>query len=113
MDAAAGKIDDGAVTGTGSGSDEVDAVPGLSPDPPDGPRLGSPGWFTLEVDGELFAVGPDGRGGTSYSWLSGPNEGYGYGESPAGPDRSLAEHRASIRGFLAQIDPATGYIGPD
>ena len=61
MDAAAGKIDDGAVTGTGSGSDGVDAVPGLPPDPPDGPRPGSPGWSTLEVDGGLFAVSPDGQ----------------------------------------------------
>jgi hypothetical protein len=64
--------------------------------------------ITLEVDGELFAVRPDGRGGTSYTWLSGPNEGYGYGESPAAA--SLDEYRASIRAFLAQINPATGYL---
>lgn len=64
---------------------------------------------TLEVDGELFEVRPDRRGGTSYTWLSGPNEGYGYGESPTA-DRSPDEHRASIRAFLAHINPATGYL---
>jgi predicted ester cyclase len=75
---------------------------------PGGDAAGA-GSVTLEVDGELFAVRPDGRGGTGYTWLSGPNEGYGFGESPA-RDRSPDEHRASIRAFLAQIDPATGYL---
>jgi hypothetical protein len=81
-----------------------DAVPGVAPDP-----AGSVPAVTLEVDGELFAVRPDRRGGTRYTWLTGPNAGYGYGESPT-PDRSAEEHRRSIRGFLAQIDPATGYL---
>lgn len=67
---------------------------------------------TLEVDGELFAVRRAGDGGTSYDWLSGPNDGYGFGSS-ATPDRSMEAHRRSIRTFLAQIDPATGYIGDD
>jgi hypothetical protein len=30
-----------------------------------------------EVDGELFAIRPDEQGGTDYTWLSGPNNGYG------------------------------------
>jgi hypothetical protein len=66
--------------------------------------------FRLDVDGELFAVREDGHGGTAYDWLNGPNDGYGFGSS-ASPTRSAHEHRATIRTFLAQIDPRTGYIG--
>ena len=43
---------------------------------------------------------------------NGPNEGYGFGTSPA-PDRSMDEHRGSVRAFLAMIDPTTGYIEDD
>jgi hypothetical protein len=66
--------------------------------------------FTLEVDGELFAVRRAWDGGTAYDWVSGPNKGYGFGSSET-PSRSAEEHRNSIRTFLDQIDPATGYIG--
>ena len=70
--------------------------------------------FTLEVDGERFAIrrAAWGQGGTAYDWLSGPHEGYGFGSS-ATPDRPMEEHRESIRSFLAMIDPDTGYIGDD
>jgi hypothetical protein len=68
--------------------------------------------FTLDVDGELFAIRQAGHGGTAYDWLSGPNEGYGFG-STGTPNRSVEEHRESIRTFLAMIDPNTGYIGDD
>jgi hypothetical protein len=67
---------------------------------------------TLEVDGELFALSASKDGGTHYAWLSGPNEDYGFSTS-APPNVPLEEHRESIRVFLAQIDPATGYIGDD
>jgi hypothetical protein len=72
---------------------------------------GSPGpvLFTLDVDGEWFAVRRAGDGGTGYDWLSGPNEGYGFGSSGP-PNRPAEEHRDSIRVFLAMIDPDTGYI---
>jgi predicted ester cyclase len=63
---------------------------------------------TLEVDGELFSVRPE-RDGTGYTWLSGPHDGYGFSESPTA-DRSPEEHRDRIRAFLAQINPATGYL---
>jgi hypothetical protein len=67
----------------------------------------------LEVDGEVFSVSVD-RGGTHYEWMSGPNPGYGF---TVGPTRarpmSLDEHRALARDFLAQVDPATGYIEDD
>ena len=63
--------------------------------------------YALEVDGQVFAVRSH-DDGTDYDWVSGPNEGYGFGTSarnmPAG------WHRESIRDFLGIIDPATGYI---
>ena len=68
--------------------------------------------FTLDVDGERFAIRRAGDGGTACDWLSGPNKGYGFGSSGP-PNRSLEEHRESIRAFLAMIDPDTGYIGDD
>ena len=68
--------------------------------------------FTLDVDGERFAIRRAGDGGTAYDWLSGPNKGYGFGSSGT-PNRSVEEHRESISAFLAMIDPNTGYIGDD
>jgi hypothetical protein len=70
--------------------------------------------FTLDVDGERFAIrrAAWGQAGTYYDWLSGPNEGYGFGSSMT-PDRPAEEHREHIRVFLAMIDPGTGYIGDD
>ena len=73
----------------------------------DGPVLS-----TIDVDGELFALRRAADGGTAYDWLSGPNEGYGFGISGP-PHPSPEEHRDHIRAFLSMIDPATGYIGDD
>jgi hypothetical protein len=64
--------------------------------------------FTLDVDGERFAISRAGDGGAAYDWLNGPDEGCGFGSSWA-PDRSVEEHRESIRAFLAMIDPNTGH----
>jgi hypothetical protein len=83
------------------------AVPGVYRGPAGRP---GPVLFRLDVDGELFAGREGGDGGTAYDWLSGPNDGYGFGSSGS-PTRSAAEHRDTIRTFLAQIDPTTGYIG--
>jgi hypothetical protein len=86
-------------------------------DPPAVPAVyrgaeGRPGpvLFTLDVNGERFAIRQAGDGGTAYDWLSGPNEGYGFASSGT-PNRSMEEHQESIRVFLAMIDPNTGYIG--
>lgn len=68
--------------------------------------------FTLDIDGERFAVRRDGGGGTAYDWVSGRNRGYGFASSGT-PNRSMEEHRQGIRAFLAMIDPSTGYIGDD
>jgi len=79
--------------------------------------------FTLVVDGQTFAVAEDAEhpGSVQYSWLSGPNPGYGFASGVAGgalaggassgsglPDRATAE--SQIRLFLAAVDPATGYL---
>jgi hypothetical protein len=85
---------------------DPEAVPGVAPETEMGSDAPS---LTLEVDGEVFAVGPDKRGGTGYTWLSGPNPGYGFGVSPT-QDLSLDEHRQNVRDFLAGIDPATGHL---
>lgn len=66
--------------------------------------------FRIVVDGETFDV--DKRDGTNdLTWVSGPNAGYGFsiGRSDGGT-LSQDEARAEIRGFLAEIDPATGYL---
>ncbi len=83
------------------------AAPGLSPS---SAAAGEPA-STLDVDGEVFELRPDGLGGTHYAWTSGPNPGYGFTMSPTA--ESGEEHRDNIRGFLSMIDPATGYIGDD
>ena len=96
----------------------VDRSPGGDgDDPPAVPAVyrgteGRPGpvLFTLEVDGERFTIRRTRDGGTGYDWLSGPNEGYGFGSSGP-PNRSVEEHRESIRAFLAMIDPNTSHIG--
>jgi hypothetical protein len=79
------------------------AVPGIAPDGDAAPAA------YLECDGERFELRADPAGGTQYTWLSGPNPGYGFGASPTTGD--VEQHRANIRGFLAMIDPRTGYIG--
>jgi hypothetical protein len=92
-----------------NGAGDREAVPGLAPateEPPDTPSL------TVEVDGETFALRPNTFGGTDYTWLSGPNPGYGFGVSPT-PDLSLDEHTENIRDFLSLVDPTTGYIEDD
>jgi hypothetical protein len=83
----------------------ADAVPAVAPlEPTHGPAS------MIDIDGEAFEFRPDGRGGTHYVWLSGPNDGYGFSVSPT-EGCSLDDHRGFIRGFLEQIDPATGFIG--
>ena len=92
----------------GDGAREADpeAVPGLRPETKGAADL------TLEVAGEMFALRPNEFGGTDYTWLSGPNPGYGFGVGPTS-NLSLDEHRENICDFLAIGDPATGYIEDD
>jgi hypothetical protein len=67
----------------------------------------------VEVDGEVFDVVAhrDRPGQYDFAWLSGPNPGYGFSsESSDGRGMSHADLQASIRNFLAQVDPGSGYI---
>jgi hypothetical protein len=68
----------------------------------------------LQVDGELFSIiqRPGEPGVYDFTWLSGPNPGYGFtmGTSDRGPLSTKTLEEAA-RGFLAEIDPETGYLG--
>lgn len=67
----------------------------------------------FEVDGERFEVAARaGKPGQyDFTWLSGPNPGYGFSSASSdGSDRTAEDLEESIRVFLAQVDPATGYI---
>jgi hypothetical protein len=92
---------------TGSDNEEWAAVPAVDPFS----MTDDVAATTLEVDGEVFELRPDGFGGTHYNWITGPNPGYGFSTSPT-PDL-FEQHRASIRNFLSMVDPATGYIEDD
>lgn len=92
-----------------NGDGDREAVPGLHSDTEGAADVAS---VTLDVDGETFALRPNEFGGTDYTWLSGPDPGYGFGVSPT-PNLSLDEHTANIRDFLAIVDPTTGHIEDD
>jgi hypothetical protein len=67
----------------------------------------------VEVDGEVFevVVRSDGSGHYDFTWMSGPNPGYGFTSKPSGGSAMTpADLEQSIRSFLTQIDPTTGYI---
>ncbi len=67
----------------------------------------------VEVDGEVFDVAAecDRPGQYHYTWVSGPSPGYGFSVGNSdGHAVSNADIEADIRNFLAQVDPATGYI---
>lgn len=65
----------------------------------------------LTVGGETFAVRRrDGDGTIDYDWVSGPNDGYGFNSFRGKGPCSREQHVVAIREFLAEIDPATGYL---
>ncbi|MDQ0933885.1 hypothetical protein [Streptomyces turgidiscabies] len=69
--------------------------------------------WRMSVDGEEFEVSrPDDSPGSYHlTWLTGPDPQYGFGFSahpPVPVERAQLEE--SIRDFLAQVDPETGYI---
>lgn len=111
MDASFPTAQDGHVKAIypGDGDGDPEAVPGVVPESESEADAPS---FVLDVDGEVFALRLTSQGGTDYTWLSGPNPGYGFSQSPT-PNMSLDEHQENIRNFLAQIDPSTGYIEDD
>ena len=101
----------------GDDDEHFAAMPRVYRDPKRQPDPDSIRTFTLEVDGEQFAVrlvvGP-------CDWLHG--HGLHVAERPqqgirvrhrGPPNPSLEEHRQRIREFLAMVDPTTGYIEDD
>ena len=65
------------------------------------------------VEGEMFEFTVR-RGGIRFSWITGPNPGYGFGSSwPDDVPPTEARIRRMIADFLSQIDPETGYISDD
>lgn len=71
-----------------------DAVPGV-----DRSSRSSPVLFTVDVDGETFAVRRALDGGTDYECISNPTLDRGFGTSDA-PERSEDEHRSDLLEFL-------------
>ena len=70
----------------------------------------------LTVDGEVFDVAydPEQPGAYHYIRLTGPAPGYGFSTRRSDHVRSTrAEHVERIQGFLAEIDPTTGYLWDD
>lgn len=65
----------------------------------------------LTVDGEDFEVTELAPGEYGFAWLSGPNPGYGFviATTPRGP-LDPGRWEGEIRGFLAEVDPESGYL---
>lgn len=93
------------------------ALPRVYRDPEGQPTPSHETALALEVDGERFDIRvvtdpATGCTDAAYTWLSGPNEGYGF--SVSGPwDPSPEAHRQNVRDFLAMVDPTTGFIEDD
>ena len=86
------------------------AWPGIDTEPMDV----APDYQQLIVNGEVFDVryDPEQPGAYHFAWVTGPNPGYGFtsrfsSDDTRQPRQVLID---SITGFLAQVDPQTGYI---
>ncbi|MGN6243529.1 MAG: hypothetical protein ACTHQ3_07620 [Motilibacteraceae bacterium] len=65
----------------------------------------------LVVDGQTFELTHRGEGRHDLTWLSGPNPGYGFTSQTSTRDPLTREQlEQQVRDFLAEIDPATGYL---
>ncbi|WP_329343094.1 hypothetical protein OG866_42215 [Streptomyces sp. NBC_00663] len=54
---------------------------------------------------------PEGSGSYEFTWLSGPNPGYGFAtQVHGGATLSVPELEQEAREFLALVDPHTGHI---
>jgi hypothetical protein len=69
----------------------------------------------IDVAGERFEIKRDASGRLDITWVSGPNKNYGFSMMEVGNssghsigNRSTVE--SEIRSFLADIDPATGFL---
>jgi hypothetical protein len=71
------------------------------------------GALRLRYGSETFAIreDPDHPGCWHYSWVSGPNPGYGFTQARSdGLQPTPTDHRAAVRGFLSSVNPETGYL---
>lgn len=76
-------------------STSADAVPGVDR------RSRRPAvLFTVEVDGERFAIRRSVDGGTDYERLTGTDQGWATSDSPDRPDDA---HVADLRAFLRDL----------
>ncbi|MEH0935478.1 hypothetical protein [Micromonospora psammae] len=88
----------------------IEPTPGVVPEHLRIRYTGEP--IMLTVDGQQFRVRvrAEDPGTYDFDWLSGPHD-YGFGLSRSGDHAmSLPEMEEAVRDFLAQIDPATGYL---
>ena len=71
--------------------------------------------FETQVEGETWIVRQrtDEPGMYDVDWVSGPNEGYGFGWSGPSVQRSRAQLNQDIRQFLAEFDPKIGFRPTD
>ncbi|VXB06828.1 conserved hypothetical protein [Citricoccus sp. K5] len=66
------------------------------------------------VDGETFLVRRRDLRTYDYDWVTGPHARYGFTTgSSAEVTRFSEHHEEAIRGFLAGIDPNTGFLYDD
>jgi hypothetical protein len=87
------------------------------PEPVLAPKHARPGHakddpIMMIVDGQDFRIRERAEkpGEYDFDWLSGPHD-YGFGITRAdGSAMTLPEMEEAIRNFLAEIDPATGYL---
>ncbi|MFV2116153.1 hypothetical protein ACFHW0_27980 [Micromonospora sp. LOL_025] len=84
--------------------------PGLAPEHTR-PRYAPVDPIVVTVDGQDFRVREREKPGEyDFDWLNGPHD-YGFGISrAAGAAMTVPEMKEAIRDFLAEIDPATGYL---
>ena len=73
----------------------------------------SAGAMNVDIAGEVFSIRerPGEPGVYDFTWLTGPNPGYGFTLGTSDHAPLPAEYlEDEARGFLAQIDPETGYL---
>lgn len=70
--------------------------------------------WRLDVDGHGFEVGERAPGTYDLTWVTGPNDGYGFtigtNDGSPVPRESL---ESAARDFLRDVDPVTGYLRDD
>jgi len=68
--------------------------------------------YQITVDGELWQVRVRGDGHYDFAWLSGIASNYGFTARVMGSKDAMSDEaiEASIRDFMSNVDPQTGYL---